>query len=662
MTVQPATRFCWVAALAVVVLLLSLREITDLDLFYHLANGRSILAAGAIPAENLFTYPQTALPFYPNPAWFFGVLVLLVYQGFGLAGVILVKTVLLLALFTLLLRLLREEELGVRAAAVVLVWLALATAFRFTERPHLFSDLFFAFFIYLVQRHRRGLCSPLVLLPTVMLIWINCHAGFIFGLIYLALVLIGDALQLWLGGRLSWLSASTVSGPQLRTLGVSTAITGAASLLGPTALTSYRFLLDSIGVRNEFPITEYAPPLPSEVPWFFAAMVALALLFTLRPRSQQLALLLPAIFFAALAFSAIRFVPLAGLAALPWLASRLREIEWRRPSGVWRVSAAPCLVLDGVLPSLLVLLVVLAPPVGSRLGLAPERATFPGPALRFLQSAALQGNLYNSMSMGGVGMFFLYPQYRLFQTSYFQTEREIITEAHRAAQSPEAWQTLLEKYRIDIAFVDTTREPHSPLYYPPQEWALIYFDDISAVFVRRQGRNPEAVRRYEFRVAHPARFFGDAEAAAGVDLPRLAEGIAELRRALAWNPDSYVAHLMLGYYLTNLAGGHKEAIEHFTRAAALNPDSATAHFQLGILLHEENQPAAAVASLREAVRLAPEEPAVFNELGVALDRLGDPAAAIEAFDRALELASGYEEARQNRDLARRQLSERDARR
>lgn len=659
---QPATRFCWVAALAAAVFLLSLREVTDLDLFYHLANGRSILDAGAIPAENLFTYPRTALPFYPNPAWLFGVLALLVYQGFGLAGVILAKTALLLVLFALLLRLLREEGLGVRAAAAVLVWVALATAFRFTERPHLFSYLFFALFIYLVQRHRRGARTPLVLLPLAMLLWINLHAGFVFGLLYLALVLAADGLQQLLGGRLAWLATTVPPWRQWRTLGGYTAATAAASLLGPTALTNYRFLIQSVGVRSEFPISEYAPPLLREVPWFFAGLAVMALLLVLRPRRQELARLLPAVLFGVLACTAIRFVPLAVLAALPWLATRLRGSGAVVPEGLRQAGPWRGMLLDGALPLALALLVALAPSVASRFGFGVERSSDFRPALHFLQTADLRGKLYNSMSLGGVGMFFLYPQYRLFQTSFFQVEREVITEAYRAAQNPEAWQALLAKYRVDIAFVDTTREPHSPLYYPAQEWALVYFDDISAVFVRRQGMNPEAVRQYEFRVAHPARFFGDAGAAAGVDLPRLSEGISELRRALAWNPDSYVAHLMLGYYLTNLPGGNKEAVEHFTRATVLNPDSATAHFQLGILLREENQPAAAVASLRAAARLAPEEAAVFNELGVALERQGDLAAAIEAFDRALEMAPGYEEARQNRDLARRQLSGQGARR
>jgi tetratricopeptide (TPR) repeat protein len=640
----------WVAVLTAALLLLACREVTDLDLFYHLANGESILAAGEIPSANPFTFTRSELPYYPNPSWLFGVLVALIHHCCGVSGIVIGKAALLLLLFGVLLRYLCREGVAVRVAGALLWLVAMACAFRFTERPHLFSHLLLGALLLLVQR-RDGLRRLLPWLIALFALWANLHAGFILGLAYLATLLAGE----WLDGRLGQRS-HLFPGPGLERSGRRALLAGAvaaaaATLLTPNPLAPYRMALASFGVVEGMPITEYAPSTLAAHPWFFALTAVIFAALLLPPHRIAFARLLPAFFFLAVALASQRFIPDFAIAAMPLAAERLRQLPaLRTVGGTWRERLARGSLV--VLPGVMLLVVLLAPPVGSKPGLGVDRRELPSGALHFLAQPGLRGNLYNSMGFAGIGMQYLYPRYRLYQTSYLQVERDRIDEAFTANRTPQQWQSFLDKYRIDVAFVDITREQHSPLYYPSELWALVYFDDLSAVFLRRGAGNDDIIRREEIGHVHPARFFESSPGGGGIDRLHLEEGIAELRRLLAWDQDSYIGHLMLGFYLNQAQGKAQEALLHFSRAAQLHPASAVAHFQRGILLRDAGELDPALASLRRAARLQPDDALAWNELGVTLGMKGELKKAVAAFTRALEIEPGNTAARQNLAHAR----------
>jgi hypothetical protein len=85
----------------------------------------------------------------------------------------------------------------------------------------------------------------------------------------------------------------------------------------------------------------------------------------------------------------------------------------------------------------------------------------------------------------------------------------------------------------------------SALWFPKAEWALVYWDDVAMVFVRREGAPATLLEHHEYRVIRPddlahleRRFLEDPSL--------LKQAVAESLRALDANPDSNRARHLVG--------------------------------------------------------------------------------------------------------------------
>ena len=104
----------------------------------------------------------------------------------------------------------------------------------------------------------------------------------------------------------------------------------------------------------------------------------------------------------------------------------------------------------------------------------------------------------------------------------------------------------------------------------------------------------------------------------------------ELAKALTLDPNSPVAHQMMGHLIVG-TGRMGDALAHFRRAVDGDPLNLLHRKYLGRALHYAGRPAEAADVLRHAIELKPQFPGLHYELGRALLMLGDPAAALAAF-------------------------------
>ena len=114
--------------------------------------------------------------------------------------------------------------------------------------------------------------------------------------------------------------------------------------------------------------------------------------------------------------------------------------------------------------------------------------------------------------------------------------------------------------------------------------------------------------------------------------PDLAE--AELRRALALEPEDPEAHSALSLTLSNL-DRHAEALDEADRAVALAPDDDYGHYARSVALLELGRQGDAADAAREALRLNPDAIAARIKLAAVLHVRGDLEGALAETDRAL---------------------------
>ena len=189
-----ASRIAWIAAAAIVVLVLTVQPFSDTDVWWHLALGRLITTSG-IPAHEPFSFLPAAHA-WVGQQWLYEVTLagLVGAGGAALASLVMglaaVAAVMLAALAI------------PRFASVTGPWLALAMVITglvlnsvVGVSSSVISVLGVAVVLFVISRWREGRTAAVWGLPPLFLLWANMDAGFAAGLLILlaALLLIPHA-------------------------------------------------------------------------------------------------------------------------------------------------------------------------------------------------------------------------------------------------------------------------------------------------------------------------------------------------------------------------------------------------------------------------------------------------------------------------------------
>ena len=506
--------------------LLGLRQISDSDVWTHLAHGRALVAARGLPGHEPFTYPGAALPYY-NTEWLFGVALYATHVLGGPSAVVLLKAVLLALATALLWRTAMLSSVasddaaarlrGAVGATVVLAAL-LAMRYRFVERPDVALMVFIAATVYALDAFvLEGRRRALYLLVPMVVIWANVHPSIIVAAGPFAAVLAGGVVFRMFGRP----PAESQRVPTLGQLRVVTAVGLAAvlaSLLNPygwDAVTLPFRLAGSEWFTQE--VTELQRPRFGDHPLAVALGVLLLATLLLNVRRLPVAAALLAAPFAWLALSGTRFVFLFPLVAAPLLVRGLTEglasarlASWRRPlTVVASGTAALAVVATG-------LAVANVGPFSARdrsPGVGVDARSIPEGALAYLDRVGVTGRVFNAFHFGGYIAWRDFPRRTPIIDGRAWVPTELIEEIHFARVYPVHLARLQEAYGFEAAVMDYASFAGQPLdeVAPGADaglnspaWALVYWDDVALVYLRRTGPFAAAVARDEYRHLRPA--------------------------------------------------------------------------------------------------------------------------------------------------------------
>jgi tetratricopeptide (TPR) repeat protein len=513
------------AVVAAAAFVLGLRQVSDPDVWTHLAHGRALVAARGLPPHEPFTYPGLALPYY-NTEWLFGVGLYAGYVVGGLAAVVLLKCALLALAAVLLWRTAMlapragdSDTRGIRAAVTVSVVLAalLAMRYRFVERPDVVLMVFIAATVYALDAFMlEGRRRALYLLVPMVVIWANVHPSVIVAAGPFGAVLGGGA-ALWLLGRRGN-DLAVPSLPQLRVVTVVGLVALVASLLNPygwDAVTLPFRLAGSEWFTHE--VTELQRPRPGDHPIPITLGVLLVATLALHIRRAPVQAVLLAAPFAWLALSGARFVFLFPVVAAPLVARRLADVltserfaRWRR---AWTIVASGSALAVGVAVILAVANIGPFALRDRRPGLGVDARAVPEGALAYLDRVGVAGHLFNAFHFGGYIAWRDAPRRAPIIDGRAWVPPELIEEIHFARVYPAHLARLQRVYGFEAAIMDYASFAGEPLdEVAPgadaglngEEWALVYWDDVALVYVRRAGRFAALAARDEYRHLRPA--------------------------------------------------------------------------------------------------------------------------------------------------------------
>ncbi len=524
-------------------------KISTFDVWWHLAYGKLIAGTGEIPRQDVFSFTAAGAE-RTDHEWGFQVLVYGLHLLGGSAALILAKALWLAAIALVVHRFVsRETGLSPAAAALALVPFALAGHNRFVLRPDVLSLGFAAVLAAALFRRRTlpATLRDLWWIPGLFIVWANVHGGLIVGVVILASFLTGRTIELaW--SRRRGASVAGDGRPEPRTVLVLLLLSLAGGLINPFFHRVYAvsFEITALHESGVFHNLEWRPPQwPSH--WLFFAMVAVSAAVVaagiLRRRVDLPAVLCWA-FVAAIALKYVRNLAFFGLLAPIFLAAMIarRTADATLPSWPERLSRLlPSPLAAGVLALLGLSFLTGNPRFTTGFGVDGRR--LPVAAVDFLAATRPPGELFNTHAFGGYAIWRLYPDTQVFIDGRDDIFADLRARLGRAVVDSRLWTELLDEYRIGhtlLGYLDRleevriadpgggppriSRRPYAVNHFPPADWALVYFDDVAMVHVRRGDDAVELIERYGYAHVYPED--------AGFQLEVIARGDASREGAL----------------------------------------------------------------------------------------------------------------------------------
>ena len=662
---------------------LSCSPVGEGDVWWHLATGRMILDGGGIPRTDPFTYTAFGRPWVTHE-WLSEVL----FQALERLGGINLLVILMAGLASLAVALgaiaalvgpRPQERLAGAALGALLA--APAISLRAFIRPHMLTALFLGALLLIlrlesVSRRRRW---RLALAP-LFLLWANLHAGFVLGFALLALYWAGEAVAVRLGG------ARPTVRPAWRERGLAFLLALGASLINPNHIQAHIYAFNLIArgevrasiveLRNVFhPAYRGALFLKA----LAVSGIACALLI-FGPRKQLVwSLLLPGLFFAALALASIRGLSEFSVVLPAVLSAHSSLLGNRRRLHQAVCAAVVLLVLAGGTAAF-----VRGVPVGidpkRRIGLGVEPGGCPVSAVRLMKEAPRGSRVFNLLSYGGYLIYALGPDQKVYIDGRLDVFPPGFLESYtNMLETGKGWEDAVERYGIDLAVVNYVRNPdrdrglRARLRQDPN-WGCVLAGDYQIVYARRSPENQAILGRYGIPFDPSARstdFIGsfssraspqeiDQATEALANMARLApeeiapslflaqildrvgrsrEAIVPARRAVRLDPHSVPIRLFLAETLQrtdSLEGARRELERVFTE----DPRNVQALSLLALIERSEGHPEDALKTLRKAEALDPLAPDVQLRLGVIEAEAGRLEDAGRHLRRALALRPG----------------------
>lgn len=296
----------------------------DTDFWWHLKTGDWILAGNGIPYVDLYTFRDSDKPWI-DLHWGFQVLVALLYRSGGIPLVTLVKATVITAAVALSFQAGGDHRLALWKKAALWILPVICIVGRGNERPEMLSQLFLAIWLWIAHRSKSR-PNLIWYLPLVQLIWVNCHALFVLGLVVGFCFGVDAIVRELAQGRYGL--ERRPEKPDLRSLWIVAGLVAAACFLNPYFEEGALFpltLFRKFSVEKEFyrrNIGEFRPPIDYILHFGFNNIYLLSELLVWIVTAYSFLWLL----FGKRRWSPFRLLLFAGFSHLAWQMSRNTNI------------------------------------------------------------------------------------------------------------------------------------------------------------------------------------------------------------------------------------------------------------------------------------------------------------------------------------------------
>ncbi|GAB4472108.1 MAG: hypothetical protein Kow0088_06450 [Anaerolineales bacterium] len=477
------------------VYLMAARVSVDADTWWHLRAGQWMIENRQILTKDLFSYTRYEAE-WRYPGWLIEIPMAFIESKLGLGGLNILTGMVIAATFGFIFATLQGNEL-VRAFLIILA--ATVSGMYWSARPHLFTLLFTALFLYLLESStRRGLThsrrSLLIILPALMFCWVNSHGGFIVGFIvwgiYFIERLIEQVLLILREGRRIKDVFLDQALHTLILIGLGMGILAFLNPLGPQIFL-YPFRTVSIQQLRAYIQEWQSPDFHSlSLQPFIWLLILLLFVSAFSEKNWKIRDFLLVSVFLYLALIAGRNVALFALVAPLPISRMVAESDWSHLfaslnlHGITTRNHRP--PKDYPKLNLFLLSLIFLGCIFRSYQVYPEEVIvnllsdgYPLAAVHYLEANRPPGRLFNSYNWGGYLLWHL-PEYPVFvdgRTDLYN--EEILDQWFQVAQLKDGWEQVIEQWQIRVILME--RDWRMAEVYLQHGWCQSYVDDIAIV-------------------------------------------------------------------------------------------------------------------------------------------------------------------------------------
>ncbi len=478
-----------------------LHPLRHLDFWWHLKVGEIIVESGHIPNNDIFSFTEHGKSFV-HQNWLAEVFFYMIWKVGGAELLIFVNTLFMTASFLVICAIAAMRVNYSRFHSLFMLVAAFSFALYSNLRTQTFSFLFFSLFLFILWKHyfkEEG--RILLLLPVIMLFWVNIHGAFTIGLITLALFWGYTAIRYTL---LRNGAESTVLHRRFRQLTTATVATVVATVMNPSGIAIYGAVQQVMtDPSSQLFVTEWQTPRitnPEHLLTFFIPLFSVLLIFIYSQRKPDILSLGLFLLFAVFGLASVRNGIWFSIAVVPiaaWyiedtpLQSLFSHLSRPVPS-----SSNPQLIGTinrSILSALIAMTVLINPWLRPHLGIDVLRPSLIDPripleAIEYIEREQLTGRIFHHQDFGDYIIWRLWPQQYTFVDGRVHLFSYQVVRDYLDALSGSHWEEIMTNYNISYIFLPKpSRDEMLPLLEAIQQsesWKSIYEDDKSVIFQR----------------------------------------------------------------------------------------------------------------------------------------------------------------------------------
>ena len=497
--IRLTVRRLFLGAVLLAVTVPAFQPLADPDFFWHLKVGEWILGHHAIPLHDLFTDTVASRPFVAHE-WGSEVIMALITGVFGFPGISVYFGVITWVAFLGLLATMRRVTYPI--AGLTLVLGVVAGNPIWGPRTQMITFALVVLLLLLLRKYRyTGGRRWLYPIPPIFAVWVNLHAGFTIGLVFLAITVVGEALyRLFRQAE----EDGQVAAP-MRPLLAAAGLAALAVMINPNTFQIYLYAAQTqFSPAQQKLIVEWFSPNFHliELRPFELMLLMIPVLLAVSPRKPRVTDMLLILATLVMALQSVRHIALFVATTVPILAE-LAQDAWSSMTRGRRILRDPrpgprLGMLNAFILALVAISVsvVAVPHVRSGPASAAVRKDYPVAAVDSFNGDPPPGQMFNQYGWGGYLTYRLWPGRKVFIYGDAAVMGDAFLDEYEGVEviRPK-YREVLDRRHVEWV-IDYRGNPLDVVLEQSGDWVPTYRDSQTVVLVRHTSATADYLARH----------------------------------------------------------------------------------------------------------------------------------------------------------------------